>query len=125
MLDSFADIRDTMTDAEISEASGVAVADVKTWRAALDSPPPVAPEKQPKRAKRAADDTSAPPVTPADPEADSAPASVRVTASRVPGVRFEGMKNPIELRFGDVYSGVNAAHLWANFRHAVERYPKG
>ena len=123
MLDSFADIRDTMTDAEISEASGVAVADVKTWRAALDSPPPVAPEK-PKRAKKAADDISAPPVAPADPEADSAPASVRVTASRVPGVRFDGMKNPIELRFGGVYSGVNAAYLWANHRASVEPYPK-
>lgn len=138
MLDAFVDTRDNMTDADIAEASGASVADVRAWRAKLDAPPATdapPPKKDPapkkkddaaeKKGKAPDPETPAPPDAPAAPEAESAPASVRVTASRVPGVRFEGMKNPIELRFGGVYSGANAAHLWANFRHAVERYPKG
>lgn len=123
MLDSFVDMRDTMTDAEISEASGVALADVKAWRAGLDSPPTAQTDK-PKRAKKAAADVSAPPDAPTEPEAESAPACVRVTVSRVSGVRFGNMKNPIDVRYRDVYSGENAAYLWKHHRAAVEPFPK-
>jgi len=125
MLDAFVDTRDNMTDADIAEASGASIADVRAWRAKLDAPPATdTPTTKKARAPKPAPETPAPPDAPAAPEAESAPASVRVTASRVPGVRFGNMKNPIELRFGGVYSGADAAHLWANHRAHVEIYPK-
>ena len=123
MLDSFVDMRDTMTDAEISEASGVALADVKAWRAGLDSPPTAQTDK-PKRAKKAAADVSAPPDAPTEPEAESAPACVRVTVSRVSGVRFPGKQFDANVTYRGVFSGTEAAHLWKHHRAAVEPFPK-
>lgn len=127
MLDAYVALRDTMTDEEISDASGVSVAAVTAWRASLTAPAPEAEPStadKPKRAKKAAADVSAPPVTPADPEADSAPATVRVTVARVSGVRFPGKQFDANVTYKGIFSGAEAAYLWANHRASVEPYPK-
>ena len=127
MLDSFADLRASMTDDQIAEASGATAAEVAAWRLALDGPvaaPAVEADTKPaKRAKKAVDD-SAPPVTPPKPAAESAPASVRVTVSRVSGVRFPGKQFDANVTYRGVFSGDNAAYLWKHYRSAVEPFPK-
>lgn len=127
MLDSFVDLRASMTDEQIAEASGATVAAVAAWRLALDGPvaaPAVeAGAKPAKRAKKAVDD-SAPPVTPAEPEAESAPACVRVTVSRVSGVRFPGKQFDANVTYKGIFSGAEAAFLWKHHRASVEPFPK-
>jgi hypothetical protein len=94
---------------------------------ALDGPvaaPAVEADAKPaKRAKKAVDD-SAPPVTPAEPEAESAPACVRVTVSRVSGVRFPGKQFDANVTYKGIFSGADAAFLWKHHRAAVEPFPK-
>lgn len=127
MLDSFANLRSTMTDEQIAEASGATITAVAAWRLALDGPvaaPDVEADPKPsKRAKKATGET-APPVTRSEPEAESAPACVRVTVTRVSGVRFPGKQFDANVTYRGIFSGAEAAHLWKHHRAAVEPYPK-
>ncbi len=123
MLDAYVALRDTMNDEEIATAAGVEVAAVASWRASLAAADP-APVDKPKRAKKAAADVSAPPDAPNEPEAESAPACVWVTVSRVSGVRFPGKQFDANVTYRGVFSGAEAAHLWKHHRAAVEPFPK-
>lgn len=123
MLDAYVALRDAMNDEEIATAAGVEVAAVASWRASLAAAEP-APVDKPKRAKKAAADVSAPPDAPTEPEAESAPACVRVTVSRVSGVRFPGKQFDANVTYRGVFSGTEAAHLWKHHRAAVEPFPK-